>query len=149
MPETVSSTTLTEFLQHSGQYLPRLAEGELLLRRRDGEDLIMMSQAHWRALTNSLLALNAACSPDDRLTDEVALQHAVPWAALLRSEDRVTFLTELRKATIAALEFGRLTGLVELLDEWRATALATWDEEQRAQQSAEPDSGEPALLPRP
>jgi len=40
----VGERTLSEFLQHSGQVLPDLAEGEVLLHRRDGEDLILMTR---------------------------------------------------------------------------------------------------------
>ena len=42
--------TLSEFLQHSGRMLVEIEQGEIELRRRGGEDLVLMTASHREAL---------------------------------------------------------------------------------------------------
>src|SRR5262249_43528798 len=50
----IGECTLSEFLQHSGRVLAALAEGGLVLRRRDGEDLVVMTRGQHAALNTVL-----------------------------------------------------------------------------------------------
>lgn len=153
MTETaVASTTLTEFLQHSGRILPQVDQGEIILRRREGDDLVVLTRRHWKALSDSYLALAEAYrqgrmdAPMRGVSSPTGF--ALPWLSLLAPEDQATCLDELSKATIAALQSGRLADLAFLLAQWRATALATWDDEQRRKRP-EAQIDDPWPLPRP
>jgi hypothetical protein len=120
----IPERTLTDFLQHSGRLLPELREGEILLRRRDGEDLVLMTVSQRTALqtlARTFLTLTRA--------DEPVAHTILYWLPLLAPADRQACLEELHGVAAAALESGRLGHLVEMLQAWEATALATWDAE--------------------
>jgi hypothetical protein len=135
MEATEPSTTLTNFLQHSGRVLSDVERGEIILRRRDGDDLVLLTRRHWEALSESFLALAEAY----RLAqvgaepgrDRAPTWFALPWMSLLTPEDQRACIEEVSKATIAALHSGNLSDLADLLAQWRATALATWDDENK------------------
>ena len=139
----VSERTLSEFLQHSGEVLPDLLEGEVLLHRRSGEDLVLLTKKQRDALQLTLHAFLRAAHGG---TGEVS--HAIPWFGFLSGSDQEACLDELRSVALGALESGRLAQLVETLYSWRATALAVWDERQRRRRSGD-DVDEPLALPRP
>ncbi|MCL5108226.1 MAG: hypothetical protein M1401_05085 [Chloroflexi bacterium] len=131
----VAERTLTEFLQHSGRVLPEVERGEVVLRRRDGDSLVLISQSHWEALAKSFTAVAEAardlesrcqCPPAPR-TGEFALS----WLSLLSEQEQRECLRELSQALVAALADGKFESLVNTLAQWRATALATWDDAQK------------------
>ncbi len=147
-----TTRTLTEFLQHSGEILPEVEHREVVLRRRSGDDLVIVSREHWQALEDSLRVLAEAYhhsrAADRSEAGEEPAWFALPWLSLLRPEDRQACVAELTRAALAALEAGRLPALAETLDQWRATALATWDAD-RAADSPDSSADAPFPLPRP
>lgn len=131
----VAERTLTEFLQHSGRVLPEVERGEVLLRRRDGDSLVLISQRHWEALVKGCTTVAEAaldlqshcqCPPSPR-----AGEFAHSWLSLLSAQDRRECLGEISQALVAALEDGKFEALANTLAQWRATALATWDDAQK------------------
>ena len=140
--------TLTEFLQHSGRILPELEQGQVVLRRRQGDDIVVLSRAHWDALSASVLALAGSCDwTEEPTAGGRPAASAPPWMALLRQEDREACLRELAVAAIATWESGQFRRLADLIAQWRATALATWDEEAQVQPEYREDR--PLPLARP
>lgn len=139
----ITERTLSEFLQHSGRVLPALEEGEIVLRRRDGEDLVLMKASQREALytlSRAFLAL---------IGDEADAATAVlPWLRLLTPEDRRVCQQELRDIAAVALNTGGVGRLAECLRTWEATALATWDD-QRNHERAGYDEDAPLALGRP
>jgi hypothetical protein len=135
--------TLSEFLQHSGRILPELAAGQVLLRRRDGEDLVVMTRGQYEAVATVLRTLAGAVngSPD-------AAEGVLPWLAFLSAADREACLRELGQVAAAALATGQLGHLRDALYAWEATGLAAWDE-QRNRDRAGYAADEPVLLARP
>ena len=125
--------TLTEFLQHSGKVLLHLSEGEVVLRRRDGDDLVLTTRANMDALLKTLSAFMAM---RDGGRERVA--SVLPWIGFLNAEDQQSCLRELDEAATVALTSGRLSQLDEVFDEWRATGLASWDE-RRLRERADAD----------
>ena len=139
----VRERTLSEFLQHSGQVLPDVAEGEVVLRRRDGEDLVIMTRRQSEALHAVLQAYFALADGNGS-----AVQAALPWLAFLSSGDRAACLRELREVGAAALHSGQLSRLAETLYAWEATGLAAWDLQRRVEQAPSQDE-DPIEIPRP
>lgn len=135
--------TLSEFLQHSGRLLPAVEEGELVLRRRGGEDLVLMTASQREALHILSRAFLSAARDDLKLAATV-----LPWLELLPPASRRACLQELRQVAVVALETGRLPRLAEALHAWRATALATWDE-QRNRERHGYDEDAPIELEQP
>lgn len=116
-------SSLSEFLQHSGRAFPALEEGPILLRRRDGEDLVLMTRGQSDALQVTARAFLALSSGH-----EDAIGTVLPWIVFLGVADRQDCIQELREVGAAALQTGRLARLAETLYTWEATALAAWDE---------------------
>ena len=131
------TVTLTDLLQHSGDVLPRLDAGGIVVKRRDGEDFFMVGRSQWDALSLSWQALAAAYlemrEECDCPTGSRASRSALPWLSLLGAEDREEFLHDLVLQLQASLESGKFSALNQLLAEWRATALATWDDARNRQ----------------
>lgn len=147
-----ATRTLTEFLQHSGKVLPEVERGEVVLRRRDGDDVVLVSREHWQALGDSLRAL-AEAQQRDRVRggsegEEPRGWFALPWMSLLHPDDQQRCLEELTATALAALETGNLAVLAETVARWRATAVATWDDDRRREQ-LDYLTDEPLPLPRP
>jgi hypothetical protein len=132
---TVRERTLTDFLRQTGEILPELERGEIILKRRDGADIVVMSRDHWQALAESLRFFAEVCTKSQALSNSSSGSQsswfAFPWIALLSEEDQNACVHELTQATVATLEFGRSSYLRETIDQWRATALATWDDSRR------------------
>lgn len=144
--------TLTEFLQHSGRILPEVERGEIVLRRRGGDELVIVAQEHWRALGDTLRALAEARRVQQRGDSEQGEQRtewfALPWMSLLRADDQRACIDELSGTALAALDTSRLPALAETLARWRATALATWDDDRRRDEAGY-GADEPFALSRP
>ena len=75
----------------------------------------------------------------------------IPWFGFLEPADQVECLRGLRQGANATMLTGRLSELEEIIDEWRATGLAAWDEKRlRARGEADRYNGsEPTPLDRP
>ncbi|GEM_PF-2809532 len=139
----VRERTLSEFLQHSGQVLPELADGEIVLRRRDGEDLVIMTRRQSEALQTVLRAYFALADGDGS-----AVQTALPWLSFLSTGDRAACLRELREVGAAALHSDKLSRLAETLYAWEATGLAAWDMQRRTERALSQDEDH-MEIPRP
>ena len=161
---TLPEHTLTEFLQHSGTLLPEVERGGLLLRRRDGEDLVVMTRGQSEALHDAVRALAGAVleglesasrqAKGAGVASPAAGQRVLalfPWMAYLSERDRIACLREIGEVASAAVGAGRADRLEEVLAEWRATGLAAWDEK-RLRERDDRDAyrvDDPVALPRP
>jgi hypothetical protein len=139
----VRESTLSEFLQHSGRVLPQIEDGEILLHRRDGEDLVLMTHRQSQALRTTAEAFFALSTGQD-----AAIEAVLPWIALLSSSNRAECVRELREVGTASLHTGQLSRLAETLYAWEATALATWDDRRTRERLGE-QTEDPVDLPRP
>jgi len=141
----VGEWTLSEFLQYSGRLLAELDDGEIILRRRNGEDLVLMTASQREALRTLSRTFLGVAGSDEQGTADV-----MPWLRLLSPTDRQVCLEELRNIAGVVLEMGRLGRLVESLAAWEATALATWDDERnRERQGFREDAPGPLERPEP
>lgn len=146
----IAERTLTDFLQHSGRILPEVERGELKLRRRNGDSLVVLSERYWQALLTSFVTLAQAmrdiqdrchCPPKEGVGE-----FALSWLSFLNEPERQECIRELSLAVVAAFEDGRFEDLTDTLAQWRATALATWDDAQKFQdywESAPVEVGRP------
>lgn len=139
----IKDITLSEFLQHSGRVLPDLEEGEVVLRRRDGDDLIVMTRRQNEALSNTARAFFALSTGEPH-----AVETVLPWITFLTPADRDECIRDLRDVGATSIQTGQLGRLAETLYAWRATALATWDEQRQRERVGYTDD-EPIDLPRP
>ena len=101
----------------------------VLVTRRDGEDLILMTkrEADATATLNEFAAqlLGLTAYSPQELADKVSQLY--PWMLALRQEDREQCASDLLQATRAALATGQPERVVSELLSWRETARALSD----------------------
>ncbi|HEX5415838.1 MAG TPA: hypothetical protein VFZ25_09230 [Chloroflexota bacterium] len=115
----------------------------MVLHRRDGDDIVLMTQRQSDALRETLLAFFALSTGEPH-----AVEAIFPWLVFLSPRDRDACFRELRETGAMALRTGQLNRLAETIYAWEATALACWDDQrQRERQGADVD--DPIDLPRP
>ena len=119
--------TLSHFLRRSGEVLADVDDDDVVLRRRDGDDLVLTTSARSRARADvlgllGLFTLEATRSTDDAGVLERALAAAAPWTAALTSQERSRVLRDVGRAASTAAELGTTEPLTRALDRWRRTA---------------------------
>jgi hypothetical protein len=139
----MKESTLSELLQHSGRVLSNVEEGEILLRRRDGEDLVLMTRRQSEALRTTAEAFFALSTGSSGAVDAI-----LPWLAFLGPTDRAECMRELREVGAVSLQTGQLSRLAETLYAWEASALAAWDERRDRERLGQTIEA-PVDLPRP
>lgn len=142
MSVTSEDLPFTEFIQHPPAATGRLATVRALrLRRRDADDLVVMSAA--RAEREVLHA-------DGHALLQELLPKVVPWVRFLPAADRHVLVQEFIDVTEAATSVDNVSPIAQLLVEWRHTAEVHADPELHALLSAPrgEDHG-PALPPDP
>lgn len=121
-----AETTLTEFLRDPNGVAERLEHADVVLHRRNAEDLRLSLESRSEAIATSVRflarVLNAALSDDlvrERLRGSL---EEIPWVAFLPDRERDEFAREFLRTAEAAAELGVMTPLVQLLHEWQVTA---------------------------
>lgn len=147
---SVHETTFSNMLRESGKILREVELGDVLLRRRDGADVLLVRADREEGVREALGATAQLVSllPDEILRERVvALTGKMPWLRFLPDEDRLTFVRELVHTAEACLAVGVFDPMGQLIHEWRNTAAAWADSEFVAslRLSAETD----ALVPKP
>ncbi len=126
------SVTLTELLRDPNRVLPWVNAGPVTVRRRGGEDFCLVQRRQWEVLSSAWLTVANAyeeildtceCRQSRRRDDA-----AIPWLSFLETEEQEECLRDIVETLKVSLETGKLSTLADTLAEWRATALATWDE---------------------
>lgn len=119
--------TLTDFLRHSGRVLEDLEDADTVLRRRDGDDLVLTTVPRMDALTGAgrLLAETMRQVLQDREGRSALVEGlgaAAAWTERLGEVERGVFLQELAEAVETAADLGEPSIVVEVLERWRARA---------------------------
>jgi len=119
----------SELSRNSAQVFTAAEAAPVLVTRRDGEDLVLMTKREADA-TNALNEFAAQLlgvtthSPKD-LADKMSTLY--PWMLALREVDQITCATDLLTATRTALATGQPDRVVTELLSWRETARAVGD----------------------
>ncbi len=146
----------TEFIQRPTAATGRLAMVRALrLRRRDADDLVVMSAARAERerevieLTSRLLS-SLAIHPDGHALLQELLPVVLPWTRFLPAADRHLLVQEFIDVTEAATSIDNVSPIAQLLVEWRHTAEVHADPELHALLSTSrgEDHG-PAVPPDP
>ncbi len=128
MSVPLEDVAFTEFIQHPTAATGRLASVRALrLRRRDAEDLVVMSAAraeHEREvieLTARLLSSLVRHAGGHALLEEL-LPEVLPWIRFLPAADLSILVQEFIDVTEAAASVDNVAPIAQLLLEWRHTA---------------------------
>jgi uncharacterized protein YcbK (DUF882 family) len=112
-------------LRHPKDVTDDVADGDVVLRRRDEPDL-WLSRADREMERSEAFAMlaralrNLAVHSPGAVAD--ALPEVFPWIGFLPAADQRRFVDEFSRTVTAAAELKNLSPLTQLLREWRATA---------------------------
>ncbi|MFO8075616.1 MAG: hypothetical protein ACQETV_04740 [Actinomycetota bacterium] len=152
----VKEFTFTQFLRESSAMLGHLKDTDLLLRRRDGEDLRVSLASRDRSQRDALhmlshvLARVAEASDVDDRTDIVAeaMVREFPWVDFLPDDEASTFVGEFTRCARACAELDNVDPLVRLVREWKSTAKA-WSDPELAEALLADEPGDGGVVPDP
>lgn len=144
---------LSRFQRSTSEVTALVAESDVILGRREAEDLYLSTRARQERsadaarITTAMLADLAATRPD--VAGEV-MTRALPWMSWLPTSDKVDCLSELLDQLRAGAQTGQLAPFERALEAWRSTAVIYSDpdvlaEIQRERTSAEFDEGDVAF----
>lgn len=124
---SVAEHSLSYMLRNSGAVLEELERRDVVLQRRDGEDLYLALRSRERGVRESLGVLahivRAALHDESaRVTIARWLSEELPWTSFLPPEDREAFLADFAKTSAACAEMDVYEPLLQTLNGWRATA---------------------------
>lgn len=119
--------TLTHMLRNSGEVLAEVEQRDVVLRRRDGEDLFLGLRSREESVRDALgflgrLLLAASVDPDTRRRVAGALAASLPWTTFLPDHEREEFFDALASTAAACVDVDTFEPLAHLIDGWRATA---------------------------
>lgn len=124
---SLAEHTLTFMLRNSGDVLAEVEHRDVVLRRRDGEDLFLGLRSREQSVREALgvlarLLLAASADPDTRQRVAGALSASLPWSTFLPDDERNDFFEALTTTAAACVEFDNFEPLARVIEGWRATA---------------------------
>jgi hypothetical protein len=122
---TTATASFTELLRSPNEVTGRVAGGDVIIRRRDAEDLVLTTVARDQARSISVEVVTRLLA--DALEDDVVRRHiakrvALPWLRFLPVVEREAFYRELFECVIGSVELGTMAPVAQLLADWQATA---------------------------
>jgi hypothetical protein len=147
-----AEATLTDFLRDPKAVVDRLEHVDVVLHRRNAEDLRLSLASRSEAVTASvrfLARLLGAALADTAVRERLqASAEAIPWLSFLPAQQRQEFMVEFFRTAEAAAELGVMAPLAQLLREWQATA-AIYADPELAAELRRPLAGDGERVPAP
>ena len=115
----------SDLLRRPKEVTSDVEDGDVLLRRRNEPDLRLTRADRVTERDATLIALGRTLrylATHDRDALGEALRDAFPWLEFLTATDRRSFIAEFSRAVAAATELDSYGSLLQLVQEWRATA---------------------------
>jgi hypothetical protein len=147
----VQTFQYSAFLRGPSRVLPALADADVVLERRDEENLVLMRAERFEATATGLrIAARsfAMLARRDRGLAEELLAEELPWLTWLPPGERVTCVEELLADLVAGADTGLLTPFARSLVSWRSTAEA-WSDPRLARELQGPFEGDGPVIDRP
>lgn len=124
---SLAEHTFTHMLRNSGEVLAEVEHRDVVLRRRDGEDLFLGLRSREQSVRDALgvlarLLLAASVDPETRQRVAGALPASLPWTTFLPDDEREQFFEALTATAAACIEVDTFEPLAHLIEGWRATA---------------------------
>ncbi|MFD0856120.1 hypothetical protein ACFQ07_28030 [Actinomadura adrarensis] len=135
-----------------GEVFTAVDESDVLLERRDAENLWLIRDERYQAAQDALLTLArsmAIVARADRALAEEALAQDLPWLTWLPEAERPQCVGELLDHLVAGADTGELLPYARAKRSWKSTAIA-WSAPETARALRRPFPGDgPVLLPPP
>lgn len=144
--------TLTDFLRDPNAVVERLQSTDVVLHRRNAEDLRLSLESRSEAVETSVelvsrLLLSALADGVVRERLRASLGE-IPWITFLPERERDAFVDEFLRTAQGAADLGVMAPLGRVLREWRATA-AIYADPMLAQELRRPLPGDGGRVPQP
>ncbi len=137
---SVDHVSYSEFLRSSSSTVARLNAGDIVLERRDGEDLLLTTLGRSAALKEGLGfgadVLRRLANQDRELLSDLLVDQ-LPWLRWLPEPDRTECVRELVDDLAASVDTDNFIRFHQDLVAWRNTA-EVWSDPARAEQLAGP-----------
>lgn len=148
---TTKAFPYSTFLRGPTEVLPQLDEGDVLLERRDEENLVLTSFGRFAARQEGMTL--AARLLGDVVRDQADMMARLfdvelPWMRWLPETDRKECIDELLGELVAGADTGVLEPFARALAAWRSTA-EVWSDPGMARRLQGPFAGDGATIPRP
>ncbi|MBI4729264.1 MAG: hypothetical protein HY775_07135 [Acidobacteria bacterium] len=145
--------SLSFLLRNSGVVLEEVEHRDVVLQRRDGEDLYLALRSRERGVRESLNVLARvlrAALHDEAARSAIArwLVDELPWTNFLPDADRQEFLSDFARTATACVEVDNYEPLIQSLRGWKATA-EIYADPRVAAHLRRPHRGPSAPLKRP
>lgn len=119
--------TLTHMLRNSGEVLAEVEQRDVVLRRRDGEDLFLGLKSREESVRDALgvlarILVAASVNPETRQHVAATVAVSLPWTTFLPADERAEFFEALTSTAAACVEIDAFEPLAHLIEGWRATA---------------------------
>ncbi|MCT9929780.1 hypothetical protein N5079_06045 [Planotetraspora sp. A-T 1434] len=148
---TTKSFPYSAFLRGPSQVLPSLDDADVVLERRDDEDLVLMRAERFEAgvatLRIAARSLAILARRNSSLAEEV-LTEELPWTTWLPLTERHECVRDLLGHLVAGADTGELLPFSRALISWRSTAVV-WSDPQLARELQGPFPGDGAEISRP
>jgi hypothetical protein len=148
---TVQTFSYSTFLRGPSQVLPSLADADVILERRDEENLVLMRAERFEAAAAGLrIAARSLAVLARRQRDlaEELLAEELPWLTWLPAAERLSCVRELLADLVAGADTGLLTPFARNLASWRSTA-EVWSDPTLARDLRGPFDGDGPVIDRP
>ena len=120
------AVTWSDFLRDPNAVTDGLADADVVLRRRDGEDLHLSSLARYQEENEAfglLARMLLVLVQDKAVRDRLSRIGVAPWQQFLPMAERYQFVEEYIATAVACGELESVAPLARLIREWRMTAL--------------------------
>jgi hypothetical protein len=148
---SVQTFPYSAFLRGPSRVLPSLADADVILERRDEENLVLMRAERFEAVAAGLRiaarSLALLARRQRGLAGEL-LAEELPWLVWLPDEERPVCVRELLADLVAGSDTGLLTPFARNLASWRSTAEA-WADPTLARDLQGPFDGAGPVIGRP
>ncbi len=139
------------FLRGPTQVLPSLDDADVILERRDDENLVLMRADRFEAgvagIRVAARALAILARRNSDLAEEV-LAEELPWITWLPEAERHLCVRELLQDLVAGAETDEFLPFSRSLTSWRSTAVV-WSNPNLARELQGPFPGDGPEVPRP
>ncbi len=141
----------SSFLRGPSAVLPALERGDVLLDRRDAENLVMMRAGRYRAAMRGMSLASAMVrdlAKKDAAPAARLLAEQLPWLAWMPKPEQQACLSEILTHLAAGAETGTFEPFARALAEWEHTA-EVWADPKLARRLSSELLGDGNAIPRP
>ncbi|MBW8487556.1 hypothetical protein [Actinomadura parmotrematis] len=149
---STTSIPFSTLIREQTSVFPALADSDVVLERRDAENLVLMRDERYRAMAGSLRlaarSLALVAKADRGLAEEVFAEE-LPWLRWLPADDREQCVRDLLGELLAGAHTGLFMPFARSLVAWQHTAEAWSDPATAARLTRSDDTADAVALSMP